>query len=249
MKTVLYLFAFALTVFCSDAKSSPSKIKITHLQGPLYIVEDNYWMKENSVFFVGEKGITLISASWTPATAEAIASEIKRVSKKPIQYVVDTHFHVDRAGGNAYFRKIGAKIISTVMTKELMAANWERLIKASKKSWPGFPDVPLVLPDITFENKYVLENGQIELLYLGPSHTKDGIVAYFPKEQILDADCILKEKLGNLDSADLKEYPKTIAKMRKLAVKTIIAGHWSPIHGPELFDQYLALLGGSPKPR
>lgn len=247
MKPFFYALYFILAAFSTIARSAESKIKVTHLQGPLYVVEDEYWVKENSVFFVGEKGITLISASWTPATAEEIVGEIKKVSTLPIQYVVDTHYHVDRAGGNPYFKKIGAKIISTKMTKQLMEENWERLMKDSKKSWPGFPDIPLVLPDITFENKYVLENGQIELLYFGPSHTKDGIVAYFPKEKVLDADCILKEMLGNLDSADLKEYPNTITKMKKLSAKTIIAGHGSPIHGPELIDQFLALLTANAK--
>jgi hypothetical protein len=45
--------------------------------------------------------------------------------------------------------------------------------------------------------------------------------------------CVLKEQLGNLALADLVEYPKTLTKLQNLHLgyTTIIAGHWSPIHG------------------
>jgi metallo-beta-lactamase class B len=86
----------------------------------------------------------------------------------------------------------------------------------------------------------------MEAIYLGASHTPDGIFVFFPKEKVLYGNCILKEQLGNLDFADLTEYPKTLQKLKQLNLgfTTIVAGHWSPIHGPELIDQYLALLAG-----
>lgn len=60
----------------------------------------------------------------------------------------------------------------------------------------------------------------------------------------LDGGCILEEQLGNLTFADRTEYPKTLRKVQQpgLDIKTIIAGHWSAVHGPELIEQYLALL-------
>jgi len=79
---------------------------------------------------------------------------------------------------------------------------------------------------------------------LGPSHTQDGIFVFFPQEKVLYGNCILKEQLGNLDFADLREYPKTLERLKQLHLDftTIVAGHWSPIHGPELIDEYLQLL-------
>jgi metallo-beta-lactamase class B len=51
-----------------------------------------------------------------------------------------------------------------------------------------------------------------------------GIFVFLPQEKVPDGNCIFKEQLGNLDFT------------------TIVAGHWSPIHGPELIDEYLQLL-------
>jgi metallo-beta-lactamase class B len=53
-------------------------------------------------------------------------------------------------------------------------------------------------------------------IYLGPSHTADGIFVFFPQERVLYGNCILKEQLGNLDFADLSEYPKTLEKLKQL---------------------------------
>jgi metallo-beta-lactamase class B len=67
---------------------------------------------------------------------------------------------------------------------------------------------------------------------------------YFPEQKVLDAGSILKEQVGNLASANLDEYPKTLEKLKALHldVRTIIAGHWSPVHGPELIDLYQGFL-------
>jgi metallo-beta-lactamase class B len=113
-----------------------------------------------------------------------------------------------------------------------------------QKGFPSYPTLPLVPPDKTFAGDFELQGGGVKAIYLGPSHTPDGIFVFFPQEKILYGNCILKEQLGNLDSANLTEYPKTLEKLKRLNLgfTTIVAGHWSPIHGPELIDQYLQLL-------
>jgi glyoxylase-like metal-dependent hydrolase (beta-lactamase superfamily II) len=81
-------------------------------------------------------------------------------------------------------------------------------------------------------------------MYMGPTHTPDGIFVYFPEEEVLYGGCILKEQLGNLTFANLEEYPKTLQKLRDLHLRIgiIVAGHGSPMHGPELIEQYLSML-------
>jgi len=173
-----------------------------------------------------------------------LANEIGKVTQKPITEVIDTNYHPDRAGGNAYFKSIGAKIVSTKMTNDLLKAHWDEMVRYVQKGFPSYPTLPLVLPDQTFAGDFELQSGGVKAIYLGPSHTPDGIFVLFPKEKVLYGNCILKEQLGNLDFADLTEYPKTLQKLKQLNLgfTTIVAGHWSPIHGPELIDQYLALL-------
>lgn len=238
----LLLFVVAQAMAITALAETNGRIELIRLTEHIYVVEDSFYFPENSAFYIGDKDVTVISATWTPETAKLLANKIRQVTNKPIKAVIDTHFHLDRTGGNSYFKKIGAKIIASKMTSDLMKKNWESQLKGAQKDYPGFPSIPFISPDITFDDKYELEGGKIQVLYFGPSHTDDDVVVYFPEEKVLFGDCILKEKLGYLGDANLTEYPKTLERIKKLEIKTIIAGHWSAVHGPELIDQYLELL-------
>ncbi len=228
----------------SFAVAENPKIVLTHLRGNVYVVEDYFYAKENSVVYVGDHSVTIIGATWSPETARLLAAEIGKVTPRPISEVIDTNYHPDRAGGNAYFKSIGATIVSTAMTRDLLEHHWDEMVRYMQKAMPSYPSLPLVLPDKTFAGDFELQGGRVRAIYLGPSHTPDGIFVYFPEEKVLYGNCILKEQLGNLDFADLAEYPRTLQKLKKLDLgfTTIVAGHWSPLHGPELIDQYLQLL-------
>jgi metallo-beta-lactamase class B len=235
---MLLLTAFPISAFAAG------HLSLWHLRGHLYVVEDEFYAKENSMVYVGEKSITVIGATWTPETAKQLVLEIRKISDAPITRVIDTNYHTDRAGGNAYFKAIGAEIVATEMTREQMVRGWDEIVQFTRSSFPDYPALPLVLPDKTYASDFTLQDGRIRSIYLGPSHTPDGIFVFFPEEKVLYGNCILKEKLGNLKYADLAEYPHTLRKLKalNLGFDTIVAGHYSALHGPELIDRYLALL-------
>jgi metallo-beta-lactamase class B len=238
VSAVLLVTAFANHLFAAE------RLSLWHLRGHLYVVEDEFYAKENSMVYVGDKSVTVIGATWTPSTAKQLVTEIRKISSAPITEVIDTNYHPDRAGGNAYFKAIGTEIVATEITQEQMARGWDDVIQFTRSAFPAYPALPLVLPDKIVNSDFTLHDGRIRGIYLGPSHTQDGLFVYFPEEKVLYGNCILKEKIGNLKYADLVEYPKTLRKLKalNLGYDTIIAGHYSAVHGPELVDQYLALL-------
>ncbi|WP_050540509.1 YEM family subclass B2 metallo-beta-lactamase, partial [Yersinia mollaretii] len=240
LKTILQFFV----LFTVTQGAYASKIALVKLSDNLYVVEDDYYYRENSMVYIGKDYITVIGATWTPDTAKELDAQIKKISKKPIAEVINTNYHTDRAGGNLYWKSIGAELISTKMTYNLMEKHWQDILETTRKGYDGFPDIPLVLPTKTFDNNFELQNGEIKAIYTGESHTPDGIFVYFPKEKTLYGNCIIKEKLGNLASANIKEYPKTLQKLKNLNldIKTVVGGHDSPIHGSELIDSYKKLI-------
>ena len=235
---VLLVTAFPNSMFAAE------HLSLWHLRGHLYVVEDDFYAKENSMVYVGEKSAIVIGATWTPDTAKQLVTEIRKISDAPITQVIDTNYHPDRAGGNAYFKAIGTEIVASEMTREQMVHGWDEVVQFTRSGFPDYPALPLVLPDKTYTSDFTVQDGRIRGIYLGPSHTQDGIFIFFPEEKVLYGNCILKEKLGNLKYADLTEYSKTLQKLKtlNLGFDTIVAGHYSAIHGPELIDQYLALL-------
>lgn len=225
-----------------------AQLSLTRLVGPVYIAEDPYYSKENSIVYIGPGHVTIVGATWTPDTAKILALEIAKVTDKPVREVINTNYHPDRVGGNAYWKSIGAKIIATQQTYDLLKKDWSNVLAWTRNAFPSYPDVPLALPTDVYPGDFALQGGKVKAIYLGRSHTSDGIFVYFPEEKVLYGGCILKEQLGNLAFADVAEYPKTLRKLQqlKLDIRTIVAGHYSPVHGPELIDQYLTLLKNSP---
>lgn len=239
----IFLIIILLAFFssCSSLKFKGS-VKLTHLKGGVYLVEDTYYSKENSVVYIGKEEVTVISATWTPSIAKELHKKIELITNKPIRYVVNPNFHPDRTGGNMYFKLIGAKIIATSITKSMMRLKWKERVVQMQNFDPTFPDIPLIYPDITFLGNLSLNSNKVELHYLGESHTAGGLVVYFPEEKILYAGCILKEKKGNLEDANISEYRKVLEKLKKFDAPTIISGHFSAIHGPSLINKFLDFL-------
>jgi metallo-beta-lactamase class B len=228
--------------------NEPPKVTVSRLTDTIYYAEDYYLAKENSVIYIGESFVTVVGATWTPKTAERLATEIKKITNKPIKEVINTNHDLDRVGGNSYFKSIGYKIIAIKLTRDLLLKEGKHSVEIARNE-TDFPNIDIVLPDVVFEGDFTLQGGNIRGLYLGPSHKPDDIFVYFPKEKVLYAGCILKEQLGNMDGADLVEYPKTLQKLKRLnlPITTIISGHMSPIHGPDLIDKYLDMLAKAGK--
>ncbi|HTW34910.1 MAG TPA: hypothetical protein VMD53_09860 [Rhizomicrobium sp.] len=147
-------------------------------------------------------------------------------------------------GGNAYWKRIGAKIVAIQVTYDFLQRHWTATVAGIRKNLPAYPDLPLTLPSEVHRDSFVLQHGDVQGIYLGPSHTAADIFVWFPREGVLDAGSILKEHLGNMAKADVKEYPNTLHKLKALhlPIRTIISGHWSAVHGPELIDRYLQML-------
>ncbi len=243
MKLILAA-ALALVAALAHAQGGPT-VTLTHLRGAVWVAQDDYPLaEENSAVYVGPTYVTVIGATWTPQTARLLAAEIAKVTAKPIGEVIDTNYNLDRAGGNAYFAGIGAAIVSTRLTAELLRRHWAAMVADARGRYPAYPGGPLAAPTVTHAGDFALQGGAVRAIYLGPSHSPDDIFVWFPNEKVLYGGCVLKEQLGNLALANLAEYPKTLRKLKALDLgyTTIIAGHYSPIHGPELVDQYLALL-------
>lgn len=70
-------------------------MSLTQVSGPVYVVEDNYYVQENSMVYFGAKGVTVVGATWTPDTARELHKLIKRVSRKPVLEVINTNYHTD----------------------------------------------------------------------------------------------------------------------------------------------------------
>jgi cyclase len=57
----------------------------------------------NNVVIVNDTDVLLVDDGTTPAAARAFLEDVKRITNKPVRYVVNTHFHYDHTDGNSVF--------------------------------------------------------------------------------------------------------------------------------------------------
>src|SRR5262245_4984733 len=83
----------------------------------------------NAAVIAGERELLIVDSHGTPSAAASLMRQVAKVSKLPVRYVVNTHFHSDHARGNqSYGREV--QLIATEATYEnLLTIEPERLAK------------------------------------------------------------------------------------------------------------------------
>jgi glyoxylase-like metal-dependent hydrolase (beta-lactamase superfamily II) len=150
-----------------------------------------------------------------PQAVETYVAEIKKVTDKPIKYLVYSHHHYDHIAGGKPFKDAGATIIAHKRAKERLA-----VIK----------DPATVLPDETFANKRSLQLGgtTLELTFVGLNHSDSTVVMRLPKEKIIFAvDFIPIGSLSGLAMIDSHplEWEQSLKKVLAMDWERLIPGH------------------------
>jgi glyoxylase-like metal-dependent hydrolase (beta-lactamase superfamily II) len=119
----------------------------------------------------GPDGVLLVDAQYAQLTDKLVAA-IRRISDKPIRFLVNTHLHGDHTGGNENFAKLGTTIFSREQLRARMAT----------------PNAaPQALPVVTYDAPVTLHlNGEtVQLIPIRAAHTDGDTLIAFPKHDIL----------------------------------------------------------------
>lgn len=110
-KASLYflLFAFACNTIQSNAQSAIKKYEIRKLADGVYSF---IWkepaknpIESNSLFVINQEDVVVVDACWWPSATELMIRELKKLTNKPVRYVMNTHWHNDHLSGNYLYRK------------------------------------------------------------------------------------------------------------------------------------------------
>jgi len=217
MKRFVPLFIFFSSVLYANEDSS--KLKVIQLSDNVYqhISYKNLvpWgmVAASGLLVVDGKEAHMIDTPWTLEETEKLISwaEDKGLTVKSS---IITHFHEDASGGISFLNKLKIETYATKLTNELLA-----LKEREKSSY-----------EITTDTFELLDN-TIEIFYPGAGHTKDNIVVWLPKDNILFGGCFVKsnnsKSLGNIEDASIKQWPTSIERVinKYPNIKMVVPGH------------------------
>ncbi|HTG54415.1 MAG TPA: MBL fold metallo-hydrolase [Gemmatimonadaceae bacterium] len=75
----------------------------------------------NSTVIIGDSAVAVVDAGQFPSVARAQIAALRKLTSKPVRYLINSHWHPDHWVGNAEYAKAfpGIAIISTHVTREL----------------------------------------------------------------------------------------------------------------------------------
>ena len=206
----------------------------------------------NAAFVVTPAGVVVIDALGSPALAERLAAEIRKITPKPITHVIVTHYHADHIYGLQTFKAMGARIIAHSAAKEYLNSDAARLrLEASRQElapWVN-EDTHLVEADEWIGGSKTLTIGGMEfrLTSVGPSHTPEDLVIYLPQEKVLFAgDLVFRSRIPYVGKADSRHWIAALKTLLSIDARVIVPGHGPLSHEAhqdmQLTHDYLVYL-------
>lgn len=96
----------------------------------------------NSVFIINAEDVIVVDTTLTPGSAKELLAELRRLTTKPVRYVINTHWHDDHIMGNQVYRDAfpGVEFIAHPRTREYLPTTGlaNRKQAMSAQGYPGF---------------------------------------------------------------------------------------------------------------
>ncbi len=96
----------------------------------------------NVVVIEQSRGLVVVDAGGSPASGRAVVAEIRKISPKPVRFLIYTHYHGDHNLGAGAFRAAwpGVTIVSTAKTRENMTGPPMAYVATYAKSYSDMAD-------------------------------------------------------------------------------------------------------------
>lgn len=219
-----------------------------------YIQAKATWYWNNTGFIVGNDYVVVVDSLATVGLTQKFRDEIKKVTDKPVRYLINTHHHGDHTYGNHVFA--GATIIShDYCRREVTEAGiMDPVLLNNIFPEFDFRGIAATPADITFGKQLTLHmyGREVRLLHFGPGHTAGDIIVYLPEEGIIFAgDFIFLYSTPLGMEGSFAGWLRNLDDMEKLGAKTYVPGH-GPVCGTEglnLCRDYLVLVQREAKKR
>ena len=203
----------------------------------------------NTGVIVGDESVMIIDATATPVMAQKVVAEIRKITDKPIKYVLLTHYHAVRVLGASGFQQHGLQqIIASQDTYGLIVERGQQDMDSEIARFPrlfqAVESVPgLTWPTLTFQGSMTLFMGglEVQIMQLGAGHTKGDTIAWLPKDKVLfSGDLVEADAACYTGDAHLAEWPQTLRNLRALPAEKLVPGRGPALMNPQEVAKGLA---------
>ena len=204
----------------------------------------------NAGFVIGDDGVMVVDTFASAAGAKHLLAEIRRRTKLPVRFVVNTHHHLDHVAGNAVFMEAGAMVLAHRRVHGWIRPENLRLLDTAGSAVP--PDLRamiegIALPAIGYDDELDLHLGSrlVRVRWM-PGHTGGDSVVTIPDAGVVfTGDLFWHRGLPNLIDATTDSWIETLKALTAAGPdSTFVPGHGGVGRAADVtaFREYLATL-------
>lgn len=195
----------------------------------------------NNIIIEMKDYLIVVDANY-PTGARLVVETVKKLSPKPMRYVIDTHHHPDHSYGNLIFTALGVTTIAYIGAYEEMKRYEPQTWKQVSNERKDVRELNLTAPEppqlLYTTSPYVITDGtrRVELHHFSFGHTRGDTFVYLPKEKILcTGDAVVNGPYSDPKNAYMGNWANEIRAAEKLGVEHVLPGH-GDAGGHELLD-------------
>lgn len=204
----------------------------------------------NTGVIIGDDAVLICDALATPVMAQNLIAEIRKVTDKPIKYVVLSHYHAVRVLGASGYQAEGMQeIIASQGTYEMLVERGQQDMMSEYERFPrlfqNFESIPgLTWPTLVFKDEMTLWMGkdlEVKVMHVGPGHTKGDTIVWVPSEKVLfSGDLVEADAACYTGDAQLEEWPATLDALSALGADKVVPGRGPALIGAARVAEGLA---------
>ena len=186
----------------------------------------------NAGFIVTDEGVVVVDALGSPALAEALLAEIRKITPQPLRYAVVTHYHADHIYGLQVFKAAGATVLAHRAGREYLASDAaQQRLEASRRELAPWVDAhtQLVAADRWLDDAGLqLRLGGVEIVlrHVGPAHTPEDLVVLLPQEGVLFAgDLFFRGRIPYVGQVDSRLWIASLERLILDRPRLVVPGH------------------------
>lgn len=173
-------------------------VKTTDLGNKTYMLEGQ---GGNVTVAVADDGVIMVDGQFAPMH-DKIKAAVEALSKEPIRFLINTHYHGDHTGGNEAFAKDGATVVAHVNVRTRLAAGTTNNLTGAKT--PGAPAGALPTQTITDDDTVLqLKGRSAQLKHPANAHTDGDTYVYFADANVISTgDTVTIGRYPNIDTVN-----------------------------------------------
>ena len=208
------------------------EVKATAIKGSVHMLTG---AGGNIGVSAGEDGVLIIDDQFAPL-AEKIAAQLGELGNDKPKYVINTHYHGDHTGSNAFFHSHKGATILAHENVRVRLANDEKI-------------KPEALPTITYEDgiKIYFNGETLHVMHLAVGHTDGDSVVWFEQPNVMHTgDLFFNGRFPYIDQGAGGNVVGYMDSVKQLLTKindetVIIPGH-GDISNKQEYSAFLAMI-------